>query len=165
MDEFKIVYENLDLIERNLKNKDKEICRVQEKADRYKTILLEFLKSKIGQKIYWAHKNWRKYETHTISGVSVDIQKTDFFGEEYVGKECIRIYLEDGGYYIADDIGNVLFFSEGEAKFHACKSDKKEETSEDKREIMKCNNCSLRYHCDEQTEFICKNNDYCYMSE
>lgn len=55
--------------------------------------------------------------------------------------------------------------SEGEAKFHACKSDKKEETSEDKREIMKCNNCSLRYHCDEQTEFICKNNDYCYMSE
>ena len=64
MDEFKIVYENLDLIERNLKNKDKEICRVQEETDRYKTILLEFLKSKIGQKIYWAHKNWRKYETH-----------------------------------------------------------------------------------------------------
>lgn len=32
--------------------------------------------------------------------------------------------------------------------------------------IMKCNNCYLRYHCDEQTEFICKNNDYCkYMPE
>lgn len=55
--------------------------------------------------------------------------------------------------------------SEGEAKFHACKDDKKEETSEDKSEVVKCNNCSLRYHCDEQTEFICKNNDYCYMSE
>ena len=31
---------------------------------------------------------------------------------------------------------------------------------------MKCNNCYLRYHCDEQTEFICKHNDYCkYMLE
>ena len=31
---------------------------------------------------------------------------------------------------------------------------------------MKCNNCYLRYHCDEQTEFICKNNDFCkYMPE
>lgn len=31
---------------------------------------------------------------------------------------------------------------------------------------MKCNNCYLRYHCDEQTEFICKHNDYCkYMPE
>lgn len=26
---------------------------------------------------------------------------------------------------------------------------------------MKCNDCYLRYHCDEQTEFICKYNDYC----
>ena len=55
--------------------------------------------------------------------------------------------------------------SEGEAKFHSCKYDKKEGTSEDKSEVVKCNNCSLRYNCDEQTEFICKNNDYCYMSE
>lgn len=55
--------------------------------------------------------------------------------------------------------------NEGEAKFHTCKDDKKEEISEDKHEAAKCNNCSLRYHCDEQTEFICKNNDYCYMSE
>lgn len=31
---------------------------------------------------------------------------------------------------------------------------------------MKCDNCYLRYHCDEQTEFICKHNDYCkYMLE
>lgn len=30
----------------------------------------------------------------------------------------------------------------------------------------KCNNCRLRYPCDEQTEFICKHNNYCkYMSE
>lgn len=31
---------------------------------------------------------------------------------------------------------------------------------------MKCNDCYLRYHCDEQTEFICKYNDYCkYIQE
>ena len=31
---------------------------------------------------------------------------------------------------------------------------------------MECNNCYLRYHCDEQTEWICKSNDYCkYMPE
>ena len=30
----------------------------------------------------------------------------------------------------------------------------------------KCNNCRLRYPCDEQTEFICKHNNYCkYISE
>lgn len=26
---------------------------------------------------------------------------------------------------------------------------------------MKCGNCYLRYGCDEQTEFICKSNNYC----
>lgn len=26
---------------------------------------------------------------------------------------------------------------------------------------MKCNDCYLRYHCDEQTEYICKSNDFC----
>lgn len=30
---------------------------------------------------------------------------------------------------------------------------------------MKCDNCYLRYHCDEQTEFICKHNDYCKYIE
>ena len=31
---------------------------------------------------------------------------------------------------------------------------------------MKCNDCYLRYHCDEQAEWICKFNDYCkYMPE
>ena len=29
---------------------------------------------------------------------------------------------------------------------------------------MKCNDCYLRYHCNEQTDFICEHNDYCkYM--
>ena len=27
--------------------------------------------------------------------------------------------------------------------------------------VAKCQNCYLRYHCDEQTEFICRSNDYC----
>ena len=27
--------------------------------------------------------------------------------------------------------------------------------------VEKCNDCLLRYHCDEQTEFICKHNGYC----
>lgn len=121
MDEFKVISENLDSIERNLKKKDRDMRKVQEEADRYKSILLEFLKSKIGQKIYWAHRHWRKYETHTISDISVDIQKSDFFGEEYIGKECIRIYIKSGGYYIADDIGKTLFFSESEAEFHTSK--------------------------------------------
>lgn len=26
---------------------------------------------------------------------------------------------------------------------------------------MRCNDCYFRYCCDEQTEFICKHNDYC----
>ena len=31
---------------------------------------------------------------------------------------------------------------------------------------MKCSDCYLRYHCDEQTEWICKINDYCkYMKQ
>lgn len=27
--------------------------------------------------------------------------------------------------------------------------------------VAKCQNCYLRYHCDEQTEFVCRSNDYC----
>lgn len=42
----------------------------------------------------------------------------------------------------------------------------KGETLEARCEIIKCNNCYLRHHCDKQTEFICKYNDYCkYMPE
>lgn len=32
---------------------------------------------------------------------------------------------------------------------------------ERKADFMKCRDCFLRYVCDEQTEFICKSNDYC----
>lgn len=87
----------------------------------YEQILLMVLKSKIGEKIYWASKNWRNYEVYTIKDVRLEVQKGDFFGKKYQGKECIKIFLEDGGYYIANNIGKTLFFSEEEAKAHTDK--------------------------------------------
>lgn len=120
-EEIQIIKEKLDLIEKESISQNAKERLTQQEADRYKTILFEFLKSKIGQKIYWAHKAWFNYETHTISGVDIDIQKNNFFGEQYMGKECIRIHLEGGGYYIADNIGKTLFFSEDEAKLHTCR--------------------------------------------
>lgn len=122
INEFKSIRESIEVLEQNFRSKTNEAIKEQKEAERYKQIVIEFLKSKIGQKIYWAHKNWRKYETHTISGVSVEIQSSDFFGEEYVGKECIHIYVKGGGYFIADDIGKVLFFSEEEAALRSNKS-------------------------------------------
>ena len=120
-EEIDIIRENLDLIEKASIQQDAEEYRAKQEANRYKTILLEFLKSKIGQKIYWAHKHWEKYETHTIKDIGIDIQESEFFGGEYIGKECVRIYLEDGGYYIADQIGITLFFDENVAMAHTCK--------------------------------------------
>ena len=119
-EEIESIRTHLDSIEKASVQQDAEEYKAKREAYRYKTILLEFLKSKIGQKIYWAHKHWRKYETHTIKDVGIDIQTSEFFGSEYIGKECIRIYLEDGGYYIADQIGITLFFDVIEAKAHTC---------------------------------------------
>lgn len=120
-EEIEAIRAHLDSIEKTSIHQDAEEYKAKQEADRYKTILLEFLRSKIGQKIYWAHKHWRKYETHTIKDIGIDIQTSEFFGGEYIGKECIRIYIEDGGYYIADNIGITLFFDENEAKLHTCK--------------------------------------------
>lgn len=119
--EIEIIKENLSSIENKLADRDEDLYDALEEMHRYKDILLEFLKSKIGQKIYWAHKDWFKYETYIISDVRLEIQKSDFFGKQYVGKECICIHLEDGGYYIADNIGKTLFFNEDEAQLHTCK--------------------------------------------
>ena len=115
MDEIKIIRQNLNLIENSFIKQNEEFHKVNEAYDRYKSILLELLNSKIGHKIYWANKNWKKYETHTISGIDIAIQIGSFFGEEYKGKECIRIYLDGGGYFIADQIGKDIFFNEKEA--------------------------------------------------
>ena len=120
-EEIELIREKLDLIEKESILRDAEEYKIKQEAERYKTILLEFLKSKIGQKIYWAHKAWVKYETHTIADVSVDIQENSFFGEEYKGKECIKIHIKNGGHFIADGIGKTLFFDESEAALHAYK--------------------------------------------
>ena len=60
MNEIKAIRENLSSLEATLETKEKELNKAQCETDRYKAIVLEFLQSKIGQKIYWAHKNWRK---------------------------------------------------------------------------------------------------------
>lgn len=120
-EEIEVIREKLDEIEKASIYQDAEEYKIKQEAKRYKTILLEFLKSKIGQKIYWAHSNWRKYETHTIADISVDIQENSFFGEEYKGKECIKIHIKNGGHFIADNIGKTLFFDESEAAIHTCK--------------------------------------------
>ena len=60
MDEIKIIKENLDSIGRKFQEQNAKLTKAQEQEDRYKNILLTFLKSKIGQNIYWASKNWRK---------------------------------------------------------------------------------------------------------
>ena len=120
-EEIELIREKLDSIEKESILLDAEEHQAKQEANRYKTILLELLKSKIGHKIYWAHKNWRKYETHTIADISVDIQENDFFGKEYKGKECIKIHIKNGGHFIADNIGKTLFFDENEAALHTCK--------------------------------------------
>ena len=120
-EEIEVIREYLDTIEKESIQQDAEEYKAKQEANRYKTILFEFLKSKIGHKIYWAHKAWEKYETHTIADVSVDIQENSFFGEEYKGKECIKIHIKNGGHFIADNIGKTLFFDEGEAALHTRK--------------------------------------------
>lgn len=115
------IREYLDSIEKESIYQDAEEHKAKQEAKRYKTILFELLKSKIGHKIYWAHKNWEKYETHTIEDVSIDIQENSFFGEEYKGKECIKIHIKNGGHFIADNIGKTLFFDEDEAALHTYK--------------------------------------------
>ena len=120
-EEIELIREHLDSIEKESIQQDAEEYKAKQEANRYKTILFEFLKSKVGHKIYWAHKNWRKYETHTITDVSLDIQENGFFGEEYNGKECIKVHIKNGGHFIADNIGKTLFFDEDEAALHTCK--------------------------------------------
>lgn len=101
-----------------LRGKDIQIENVKREKGFYMDALEQTLRSKIGQKIYWAHKDWLKYEEHTISDVRREIQESDFFGQEYKGKMVIKIFLADGGHYIANDIGNTLFFTVKDASAH-----------------------------------------------
>ena len=54
MDEIKIIKENLDSIGRKFQEQNAKLTKAQEQEDRYKNILLTFLKSKIGHNI----RNW-----------------------------------------------------------------------------------------------------------
>ena len=73
--EIEIIKENLSSIENKLADRDEDLYDALEEMHRYKDILIEFLKSKIGQKIYWAHNLWRNYETHTIKNIDLEIHK------------------------------------------------------------------------------------------
>jgi hypothetical protein len=83
--------------------------------------LLEILKTKIGEKIYWAHKNWKNYETHTITNVKYEVYNSDFFDkkdEKYKGKKLVIIEIDNTGTYLACHLGKTLFLTEEEAKLH-----------------------------------------------
>lgn len=95
-----------------------EVESLRKKTALSNELILNLLKSKIGQPIYWADEAWSKYEKHIISDVKTEIQETCFFGKEYLGEECIKIYVDSDGYYLANDIGSTLFFTETEAEEH-----------------------------------------------
>lgn len=101
--------------------KQREIT-IQKEKERYLSLqnkLISLLKTQIGKPIYWASPAWNKYETHTITDVRLEKVESDFFGKEYVGKECVKIFVNDGkSYYIADNIGDTLFFTEKDAYEH-----------------------------------------------
>lgn len=94
---------------------------LKKELDLMSLLILILLKSKIGDFLYWADKSWFKYEKHTITDVRYEIQDTEFFGDEYVGKKCIKIYVDSDGYYLANEIGKTIFFSETEAESHTQK--------------------------------------------
>ena len=120
-EELMIIKNNLASIEAEVREKDELIHRTQEEADRYRLILLRLLKTKVGQKIYWVNKYWRKCEENVITEISENFQDSNFFGKEYDGKMCIQIRVKGGGYYIADEIGKTLFFDKEEAERHTRK--------------------------------------------
>ena len=89
--------------------------RYKRLQDRY--VLL--LKTKIGEKIYWASPAWNKYETHTITDIRIEKVENDFFGKEYFGTEQIKIFVDDNkSYYLAEHIDETLFFDKDEAYKH-----------------------------------------------
>lgn len=122
MDVFEKLNQNIEELKEKIEDYEKKLEEKNIDILELNTQLLMVLRAMIGQKIYWAHKNWSKYETHIIKSVEINTIKTSFFGYQYVGKSCICIYVDDGeGYYIADKIGDTLFFDEEEAKLHTRK--------------------------------------------
>lgn len=97
-----------------------EYNKVIDKNDNMATVLCMVLKTKIGQPIYWAHKDWLKYETHTITDVKYEEFTSDFFDtkKKYKGTMQVQIEVDNTGNYLAKDIGRTLFFDKEEAEAH-----------------------------------------------
>lgn len=109
----------LELVQANEIIKEKE-----DVEDTLNIALVETLKTKIGDNIYWAHKNWKKYETHTITDIKYEVFESDFFDKEnitYKGKKLVIIEIDGCGKYLACHLGKTLFFSEEEARLHTAK--------------------------------------------
>ena len=91
--------------------------QLQEEKEQLKRQMILLLKSLIGQNIYWACPGW-KIETHTITNVQYRVFNSDFFDTKnvkYKGKKCIVIEVDGDGNYLADFIGQSLFFDKEEA--------------------------------------------------
>ena len=85
--------------------------------EQWKGIIILLLKALIGQTIYWASPGWA-IEKHTITNVDYRIYKSDFFDTEektFKNKKCIVIQIDGTGDYLADFIGENLFFTKEEA--------------------------------------------------
>lgn len=85
--------------------------------EQWKGIIILLLKALIGQTIYWASPGWA-IEEHTITNVDYRIYKSDFFDTEektFKNKKCIVIQIDGTGDYLADFIGENLFFTKEEA--------------------------------------------------
>lgn len=113
------IIESFNRISNIIEEKEKRIETEKQDYLKLQDKLVYMLKLKIGDNIYWASPAWNKYETHTISDVRIEKMDSSFFGKEYVGKECVKIFVNDGkSYYIADNIGDTLFFTEKDAYEH-----------------------------------------------
>lgn len=116
--------ENLDAAIRNFQNtsdqfllENANVLKASKKETFfYKELLAFSLSSLIGKKIYWASPNWIKTETHTIKEVRIEEQKNDFFGKEYQGKAVVKIFGENGGYFIAEELGKSIFIVKEDAE-------------------------------------------------
>ena len=117
----KLISEASDVVRHIVSEKDNAIKELEECKRKNLEIIAMVLRSKIGQNIYWAHKDWRKYETHIISDVEVSVVDTDFWGKEYYHQPTVKIHLEDGGFYISQLLNYTLFFDEAEADSHTYK--------------------------------------------
>ena len=93
----------------------RQILEIENKQ--WKGIIILLLKALIGQTIYWASPGWA-IEEHTITNVDYKIYKSDFFDTEektFKNKKCIVIQIDGTGDYLADFIGENLFFTKEEA--------------------------------------------------